>query len=218
VIAYEGVGLPTGRTSGAIYQLKQGNPSMYEAIEIHGTMWLGYYMTGLGPDAPDLSACYYNDTKMLVMAGPMDFDNFRHSNGLLYHSAPWIEFNVSNGTPADFAPVAVAGQDMFVMGGELVSLNASHSYDDVGIVNYTWTFDYDGSTITLYGRIVDFVFWIEGVYDVTLTVRDTIGQTHSDTVRITVAGMIPEFGSALVPVVGVALLVVVVAGLRRRRG
>jgi hypothetical protein len=99
-IGYMGVGLPCSNRppSGAIYELKRGNASMYENITVHGPMWLGYNMTGLGPGAPNLWTYYNNNTKTLSLAGPMDFDNYHHGNGLLYHSAPWIEFNVANVT------------------------------------------------------------------------------------------------------------------------
>jgi hypothetical protein len=61
-------------------------------------MELGYNMTGLGPGAPNLWDYYDPVTKTLRMAGPIDFDNYRFWDGLLYHSAPWIEFNVANVT------------------------------------------------------------------------------------------------------------------------
>jgi hypothetical protein len=217
VIGYVGQGLPTGRTSGAIYNLKMGNPGYYENITIRGAMWLGWYMTGLGPGAPDLSTMYNNFTKTLYMVGPMDFDNYHFWNGLLYHSAPWIEFDVSNGTPPDLPPVADAGSDQLVMAGEMVLLNGTLSYDDFGIVNWTWTIDLGGSSVILFGEMVNYVFASEGVYNVTLTVRDTLGQTNSTTIQVTVSGVIPEFGSVFMTAIGLAMLVVLVAGVRRRR-
>jgi hypothetical protein len=116
VIGYMGEGLYTARTAGAIYELKKGNTSAYDNITVHGTMWLGYNMTGLEPGAPNLWTYYDNTTKTLRLVGPMDFDNYHHENGLLYHSAPWIEFNVANATwgpllvAASSAPAAGAGQ------------------------------------------------------------------------------------------------------------
>ena len=96
VIGYMGEGLATGRTTGAIYELRRGNASAYENITVHGPMWLGYNMTGTGPGAENLFEHYNNVTKTLRLEGPMDFDNYHYPNGLLYHSAPWIEFNVAN--------------------------------------------------------------------------------------------------------------------------
>ncbi len=94
VVGYSGVGLTTGRMSGAIYELKRGNASAYDNITVYGQMTLGYCMTGLGPDAPNLWDYYSSVNKTLKLFGPMSFDNYRFPNGLLYHSAPWIEFNI----------------------------------------------------------------------------------------------------------------------------
>jgi outer membrane protein assembly factor BamB len=125
-------------------------------------------------------------------------------------ASDWMTVNVNA------PPVADAGPDQTVMGGELVLFDGSASYDDVNIVNWTWTFDYDGSTVVLYGPNPTFTFWIEGVYEVTLTVNDTAGHTSTDTVQITVSGMIPEFPTLLLPVIGMAA-VVLVSRLRKRR-
>ncbi len=101
VIGYAGEWLLTGKTSGAIYNLRTfGNTSPYENITVHGPMELGYNMTGLGPGAPNLWDFYNPVTKTLRMVGPMNFDNYRYWDGYLYHSAPWIEFNVANVTSA----------------------------------------------------------------------------------------------------------------------
>jgi len=95
VTGYKGQGLPCNRTSGAIYELKRGNTSAYDGITVRGEMTLGYSMTGLGPDAPNLWNYYSSVNKTLTLFGPMNFDNYRFPNDLLYHSAPWIEFNIN---------------------------------------------------------------------------------------------------------------------------
>jgi len=101
VIGYAGEWLYTAKFSGAIYNLKKNhNASAYENITVHGPMELGYNMTGLGPGAPNLWDYYDPATKTLMMKGPINFDNYRHWDGYLYHSAPWIEFNVANVTSA----------------------------------------------------------------------------------------------------------------------
>ena len=97
VIGYRGEALPNVSPT-PIALLKTGNDSMYENITIYGPMWLGYNLTGFGPGSVDLWTMYDNDTKTLVIEGPMSFDNFHHVTGELYHSAPWIEFNVANYT------------------------------------------------------------------------------------------------------------------------
>ena len=117
----------------------------------------------------------------------------------------------------DPPPVPNAGPDQLVLPGT-VSFDASGSYDvGGGIVNWTWTFTYDGDVQTLWGTIPTFDFLIEGVYNVTLTVMDTAGQNSTDTVQITVANVIPEFPTLLIPISGMLLLIVIVGTIRRRR-
>ncbi|MCU0852444.1 MAG: carboxypeptidase regulatory-like domain-containing protein [Thermoplasmata archaeon] len=100
----------------------------------------------------------------------------------------------------DLPPSADAGVDQTEMGGVVVWLDGSASSDDVQIVNWTWTFTYDGGEVILWGEDVNFTFWIEGVYDITLTVTDSAGQKSSDTVQVIVSGMIPEFPTLLLPI------------------
>jgi hypothetical protein len=97
VIGYMGEGLFTDRTRGAIYNLRvYHNTSPYENISVRGPMELAYNMTGLDPSAPNLWDHYNAVTKTLYLQGPMKFDNYKWPDGHLYHSAPWIEFNVAN--------------------------------------------------------------------------------------------------------------------------
>jgi PKD repeat protein len=84
-------------------------------------------------------------------------------------------------------------------------------------VNYTWEFLYNGSLKQLYGVSPTFEFWTEGVYDVTLTVRDEANQTSSAVVWITVEVEIPELPIVWMPVAGM-LAVFLLTGISRRRG
>ena len=90
VIGY--LGLPT--PYGSIDELKIGDDSAYRAIQVNGPMWLGWHGYPQVPGAPDLQPYYDNATKTLVISGPVAFENYHHPTGELYHSAPWIEFNV----------------------------------------------------------------------------------------------------------------------------
>lgn len=117
----------------------------------------------------------------------------------------------------DPPPVANAGPDQLVLPGTVV-LDASGSWDTGGgIVNVTWTFTYDGDVQTLWGWMPTFDFLILGDYVVTLVVTDTANNTSSDTVLISVAGVIPEFPTLLIPISGMLLLMVIVGTIRRRR-
>ena len=84
------------------------------------------------------------------------------------------------------APTAVPGDDKQVPVGALVEFDGTGSTDTgSGIVNYTWTFDHQGSPVTLYGDKPQFRFSVRGDYEVTLTVRDRAGNTGADTMRVT---------------------------------
>ena len=85
-------------------------------------------------------------------------------------------------------PTADAGPDRWVDEGDRITLDGSGSTDNLGIVNYTWTFQ-DGTgtgTITLYGSGPFHTFTLPGVYMVTLNVTDDAGNWHIDTVNVTV--------------------------------
>jgi len=218
VIGYMGERLPTGRSTGAIWELKRGNKSAYENITVHGPMELGYNMTGLELGAPNLRDYYNPTTKTLMMTGPMNFDNYRFWDGLLYHSAPWIEFNVANVTwgNGDTLPFANAGADQSVGSGITVTFDGSGSFDLEGPLNYTWTFVYDGQPVTLWEVNPQWAFLIDGEYDVILTVRDSIGQTDSDNMIVTVTS-IPEFPAIGIPLLALAVGSIVLAFERRER-
>jgi len=83
-------------------------------------------------------------------------------------------------------PVADAGADQTVDEGDTVTFDGSGSSDDVGVVNYTWTFTSGGSTVTLYGESPEHTFATAGSYNVTLTVKDAEDQTDTDSMMVTV--------------------------------
>jgi len=82
-------------------------------------------------------------------------------------------------------PIADAGIDKTVDQGDLVTFNGVGSIDIVGVINYTWTFT-DSDAQTLYGIGPNYTFDNAGEFIVTLTIKDAAGNTHTDTVTITV--------------------------------
>jgi hypothetical protein len=88
-------------------------------------------------------------------------------------------------------PVADAGPDRTVEQGTVVTLDGSNSTDNVGIIEFVWSFTYDGAPRSLNGAIVTWDFSIPGVYLVVLTVSDAAGLTVTDDVSITVTDTTP---------------------------
>jgi PKD repeat protein len=82
-------------------------------------------------------------------------------------------------------PVADAGPDQTVDEDTLVTFDGSASSDNVGITNYTWTFQ-DGGSVTLYEAGPTYAFSTLGSYTVTLTVVDAAGNTATDALTVTV--------------------------------
>jgi hypothetical protein len=95
----------------------------------------------------------------------------------------------------DGPPMANAGPDQSVPQHTLVNFDGSMSTDDVGITGYWWNFT-DGTPQTLTGPTPSYTFNTEGVYVVTLEVRDTIGQSGIDTMNVTVTDGDPPVADA----------------------
>ena len=105
------------------------------------------------------------------------------------------------------------------LAGETVTFDGSTSTDDIGIVNWTWSFTDGVTSIELWGEVVTHEFADEfQTVDVTLTVRDGGGNTDTDIVSLEVLGAIPEFPALLVPAIGIAAMVVLVSSRRKRAG
>src|SRR5712691_2786212 len=98
-----------------------------------------------------------------------------------YAQAAVLMQTVADTTP----PVANAGVDLTVNEDTSMTFNGTGSTDNVGIVNYTWTF-VDGGPRSLFGPDPTYVFATPGTYVVTLTVHDANGNAATDTVTVTV--------------------------------
>ncbi len=84
------------------------------------------------------------------------------------------------------APVALAGPDTVINRGEAYRFNGSGSTDNTKITNLTWSFEYGGDEVRLYGTDASFIFVVPGIYNITLTVIDTGGNVHRDYLTLTV--------------------------------
>ena len=131
--------------------------------------------------------------------------------------------DTSDSTPGgdNTKPVANAGPDQTVTEGTRVTLDASASSDNVGIISYTWTFT-DGATKTFDGISPSYTFSGPGVYTITLSVSDAAGNEATDKVVVTVSDaeaspsplMIGAFAAGIATAATVALLFV---SRRKRR-
>jgi len=119
----------------------------------------------------------------------------------------WI--NVSD----DESPIADAGVDQQTDPNIWITFDGSGSTDNVGIMTYTWTFRYNGTTTTLDGMYPKFKFEEHGTYDVTLLVTDEAGNSDTDTMQVYVAEDITQSGSSYAWIIVLFVLVLIVAAL-----
>ena len=77
-------------------------------------------------------------------------------------------------------PIAKAGDDRTIRVNNMTSFDAASSWDNIGIINYTWMFSYNGTQIELYGPKTMFRFGLEGNYSIILTVKDAAGNRNDD--------------------------------------
>jgi PKD repeat protein len=94
-------------------------------------------------------------------------------------------------------PIADAGPDQMVDEDVLVHFDGSGSYDEMGIVKYTWTFiERYYVPVTLYGIDQSYIFENPGTFTVTLTVKDAAGNLDTDTKIIDVNDITPPYADA----------------------
>jgi len=86
----------------------------------------------------------------------------------------------------NIAPIADAGKDVYTKEPKTVIFSTLGSWDNVEIVNYTWSFIYQGDQIILFGRHPRFRFNVSGNYTVTLSVSDREGNCHEDSLTVRV--------------------------------
>jgi peptide/nickel transport system permease protein len=87
-------------------------------------------------------------------------------------------------------PVAEAGDNRTVPVGGSIMFDGRESTDDVGIVNYTWSFEDDGLR-TLYGSTPTYNFRHVGLFEVTLTVTDIDDNFDTDAMCVNVTYRMP---------------------------
>ncbi len=83
------------------------------------------------------------------------------------------------------SPIAIAGEDRILQTGAELALDGSSSFDDVGIVNYSWDLDNDGD-FERFGSYVEERFEMPGTYTITLRVEDAWGNIGTDSCLVNV--------------------------------
>jgi PKD repeat protein len=94
------------------------------------------------------------------------------------------------------APVAEAGASRTIRQGETIAFDGTGSTDNVGIVDWTWAFEYFGQEVFLQGPLAEFTFDRAGSFNVTLTVRDEVGLNATDSVLIDVTDLTSPIANA----------------------
>ena len=84
------------------------------------------------------------------------------------------------------APVAVADGDRTIDQGGAAALSGEGSSDNVGVVSWTWTFEYGGAPVSMEGAIASYTFSSPGLYTVTLTVADAALNTDTESYELKV--------------------------------
>jgi parallel beta-helix repeat protein len=145
----------------------------------------------------------WNDTQIEnVTMNPMDFagsywyENTYSETGI-YKYIIWARdssgnqaFSEGSFTIRDTtSPVANAGSDQEVFQGEVVTFDGTGSSDDDTIANYTWTINYGGEKITLFGISPTYKFETIGNYAINLRVKDPSGNSAEDVLLIKVTGV-----------------------------
>ena len=93
-------------------------------------------------------------------------------------------------------PVGFAGDDITIDQHDIALFNGSLSHDNVGIVNYTWSFLYQEEEMHIYGVTTSYRFDDAGLFEVVLNVSDTEGNWAIDSLNVTVRDITPPIADA----------------------
>ncbi|MCG2826437.1 MAG: PKD domain-containing protein, partial [Thermoplasmatales archaeon] len=161
----------------------------------NGTQLGIFPMTGIELDANGNGTYHYNTTYSVLgnysyYIWANDTSNNQNKSEEDYH------FLIQDSA----SPTANAGQNKEVNEDVETEMNASLSWDNVEIVNWTWSFMDQGEEVFLYGEIVHYPFTQPGSYVITLNVSDSTGNWAVDVLNITVKDITPPVITILSPV------------------
>jgi len=86
-------------------------------------------------------------------------------------------------------PVAVAGDNLNTDIDTTLRLDGRESYDNIGIVNYSWYLLYNNTHIYSYDYYLSFIFEIPGNYPIELKVTDAAGLSDTDVIWVNITSI-----------------------------
>ena len=144
-------------------------------------------------DGPDLR--WINNGKALGNGSSYTFNGSELSNYIrleVWNGSSMIGTQAFFLTGADMVrdtepPSASANDDHALRAGDILTFDGRASTDNVGIMNFTWTF-HDAMDVMLHGPMPTYQFKNPGLYEVTLVVTDVANNTHSTIIQVLVDG------------------------------
>jgi len=144
-----------------------------------------------------------------------------YSGNIWAHVTHLSTFGIAGRRQGELPVIARAGDDIKVTVGKKVNFDGTSSSGNGVIVNWTWTFEYKGSTVVLYGPEPSFTFKETGTYEMSLEVTDFVGRTSVDVMTVKIEEESSNTWSWLVVAIALVLLAMVLImyiGKRRVRG
>ncbi len=183
VIGYKGeatwVDTRTYTSSSILNATRNNDFTDFDRRTIYGRMTLGYYKSG----GVDIGSMYDVVNNSIVMQGPLNFDNFHHLNGHLYHGAPWIEFDLVSDP---VAPTVEPLEDIACLQGDLIRFEAVATDANGDMLSYVWDF---GDETSAAGNPAMHSYAEPGDYTVVVTVHDGTGLSSFSSATVHVSPM-----------------------------
>ncbi len=174
---------PAAGTTGDSYTFRAMITDNLALSEVHVIYWFG---TGTETNTT-MTHTTANNYEWTINIPLNSLDTLHYRIAGVDHAGNWNSISTKDVAINDNDdPVADAGPDQTVDAGTIVIFDGSASIDNIGIVNYTWTFTDGSANVVLYGEAPTYNFTSTGNYTVTLASSDEAGNTDTDTMRVTV--------------------------------
>ena len=178
---------------------------VYDGTPSEGTTGDEYRFIGAFKDNINISAIYVNYTSHpgnnytipMVSLGNNHWEliiNIDSNIQSLHYSFYCIDLIGNRNIPSlkyvliidNDPPIAYAGLNQNAETGDEIFFNSSLCSDNIEIINYTWSFQYNNEYIYLFGLNQSYIFWVAGNYSITLLVKDKIGNEAIDIFYISI--------------------------------